>query len=159
MTKPSSQAEPIHSSDAPKEIPTTSVESISLAETPTSDSPSTYTTVGTTYEAQAPETVGITDDRPKMKRRRIKHDVLFKAEVLQKKDDGMTTADFLTTYRSFNLDKKKVSKWSKNKENTIKAASDIQKKKLFKTVFPSNIKLFVRNCMVSSRKLGLKDIM
>ena len=44
---PSSQAEPIHSTDAPKEIPTMSVASISLAETPTSDSPSTSTTVDT----------------------------------------------------------------------------------------------------------------
>ena len=53
-------------------------------------------------------------------------------EVLQKKDDGMTNADFLATYKSFNLDKTKIPKWSKYKENIIKAASDIKKKKLFK---------------------------
>ena len=44
----------------------------------------------------------------------------------------MTTADLLATYKSFNLDKTKVSKWSKNKDNIIKAACDIRKKKLFK---------------------------
>ena len=121
---PSSQAEPIHSTDAPKEILTTSVASISFAESSASDSTSTSATVDTTYEPQAPKTVEITDDQPKIKRRRIKHDFLFKAEVLQKKGDGMTTGDLLATYKSFNLDKTKVSTWSKNKEN-IKAASDI----------------------------------
>ena len=116
--------EPIYSTDAPKEIPTTSVASIFLAESPTSDSRSISTTVDNIYETQAPEAVEITDDQPKIKRRRIKHDFLFKAEVLQKKGDGMTTGDLLATYKSFNLDKTKVSTWSKNKEN-IKAASDI----------------------------------
>ena len=118
-----SQAELNHSTDAPDEIQPTYVVSIPLPETTTSDSPSTSATVDSTCEAQAPpETIEITDDQPKIKRRRIRHDVLFKAEVLQKKDDGM----------SFNLDKTKVSKWSKHKENIIKAASDIHKKKLFK---------------------------
>ena len=74
----------------------------------------------------------ITNDQLKIKQRRIKHDVLFKAEFLQKKDNDMATADLLATYKSFNLDKTKVSKWSKNKENLIKAASDSHKKKLFK---------------------------
>ena len=86
----------------------------------------------TTYETQAPETVEITDDQPKIKQRRIKHDVYFKAEVLQKKDDNMTTADLFATYKSFNLGKTKISNWSKNRGNIIKAPSDIQKKKLFK---------------------------
>ena len=44
----------------------------------------------------------------------------------------MTTADLLAAHKSFNLDKTKVSKWSKNKENIIMVASDIQKKKMFK---------------------------
>ena len=44
----------------------------------------------------------------------------------------MTTANQLATYKSFTLNKTKVSKWSKNKENLIKVASDSQKKKLFK---------------------------
>ena len=101
---PQVKPKPIHSTDAPKEIQTTSVASISLAETPTSDSPSTSTTVDTTYEAQAPKTVEITDDQPKINRIRIKHHVLFKAKVLQKKDDSMATADLLATYKSFNLD-------------------------------------------------------
>ena len=94
----------------PKEIPTTSVASISLAETPTSDSPSTSTTVDTTNEVQAPETVEITDDQLKIKQRRVKHDVPFKAVILQKKDNGMTTTDLLATYKSFNFDKTKVPK-------------------------------------------------
>ena len=89
-------------------------------------------TVDTTYEPQAPKTVEITDDQPKIKQRRIKHDVFLKAEALQKKDDGMATANLLATYKSFNLGKTKVSNWSKNKENIIKVPSDIQKKKLFK---------------------------
>lgn len=38
----------------------------------------------------------------------------------------MTTADLLAAHKSFNLDKTKVSKWSKNKENIIMVASDIQ---------------------------------
>ena len=95
-----------------KEIPRTSVASISLAETPTSDSPSTSTTVDTTNEVQAPEAVEITDNQPKIKQRRIKHDVPFKVEVLQKKDNGMTTTDLLATYKSFNFDKTKVPKHS-----------------------------------------------
>lgn len=78
------------------------------------------------------QTVEITDDRSKIKRRRIKHDVLFKTKVLQKKDSVMTTAHLLVAHKSFNLDKTKVSKWSKNKENIIMVASDIQKKKMFK---------------------------
>ena len=44
----------------------------------------------------------------------------------------MTTVDLLVMYKSFNLDKTKVSKWSKHKENIIMAASDIHKRKLFK---------------------------
>ena len=92
-----------------------------------SDSPSTARTVEATYETQAPETVEITDDQPK-----IKHDVFFKAEVLQKKDDSMITVDLFATYKGFNLGKTKVSNWSKNKKNIIQAPSDIQKKKLFK---------------------------
>ena len=122
-----------HSTDAPDEIQPTSVVSIPLPATTTSDSPSTSATADSICEAQAPpETIEITDDQPKIKQRCIRHDVLSKAEVLQKKDDGMTTANMLVMYRSFNLDKTKVSKWSKHKENIIKAASDIHKKKLFK---------------------------
>ena len=128
-----SQAELNHSTDAPDKIQPTSVVSIPLPETTMSDSPSTSATVDSTCKAQAPpETIEITDNQPKIKQRRIRHDVLFKAEVLQKKDDGMTTADLLVMCKSFNLDKTKVSKWSKHKENIIKAASDIHKKKLFK---------------------------
>ena len=129
-TTPLSQAELNHSTNAPNEIQPTSVVSIPLSETTTSDSASTSATVDSTCEAQAPPE--IIDDQPMIKRRRTRHNVLFKAEVLQKKDDGMTTADLLVMYKSFNLGKTKVSKWSKHKENIIKAASDIHKKKLFK---------------------------
>ena len=38
----------------------------------------------------------------------------------------------LNIYKSFNLDKTKVSKWMKNKNSIIQAASEQQKKKLFK---------------------------
>ena len=123
---------------------------ISLAETPTCDSPSTSTTVDITCEAQAPETVGITDDQPKINRRRIKHDVLFKAEVLRKKDDGMTTADLLATYNCFNFDKTNLK--------PLRLLLTFRKRSCSKSTPPSNIKLFTRNCMLSSRKLGLKDI-
>ena len=37
----------------------------------------------------------------------------------------------LNIYKSFNLDKTKVSKWMKNKNSIIQAASEQQKKKLF----------------------------
>ena len=129
---PSSQAEPIHSTDAPKKIPIKPIGSISLAETPPSDSPSTSTTVDTAYKAQACETVEITDDQPKIKRRRINHDVLFKAEVLQKKDDGMTTADLLSTYKSFNLNKTKVSNGPKIKKISLRLLLIFRKRSFFK---------------------------
>ena len=123
------------------------------------DSSSTARTVDTTYETQAPETVEITDDQPKIKRRRIKHDVLFKAELLQKKDDGMTTTDLLVTYKSFNLDKAKVSNWLKKKKTSLKLLLTFRKRSCSKSVLSSNFKLFTRNCMLSSQKLGLNNIM
>ena len=115
--------------------------SISLAETPTSDIPSTSTTVDTTWGALAPETVGKTDNQPKIKQRRMKHDVLFKAEVLRKKDNGMTTADLLATYKCFNLDKTNVK--------PLRLPLTFRKRSCSKSAPPSNINLFTRNCMLS----------
>ena len=63
---------------------------------------------------------------------RIKHDALFRAEVIQSKEEGATTAELIDIYNSFNLDNTKVSKWMKNKNSIIQAASEQQKKKLFK---------------------------
>ena len=77
-------------------------------------------------------TIDLTSEEPKIKRRRIKHDALFRAEVIQKKEEGATAAELINIYKSFNLDKTKVSKWMKNKNSIIQAASEQQKKKLFK---------------------------
>ena len=151
--------EPIYSTDAPKEIPTTSVASIFLAESPTSDSRSISTTVDNIYETQAPEAVEITDDQPKIKRRRIKHDVLVKAEVLQKKDDGMATADFSPHTRVLISIKQKYQNRRKIKKTALRLLLTFRKRSCSKSALPSNIKFFTRNCMLSSRKLSIKDIM
>ena len=55
-------------------------------------------------------TIDLTSEEPKIKRRRIKHDALFRAEKIQKKEEGATTAELINIYKSFNLDKTKVSK-------------------------------------------------
>ena len=94
---------------------------------PSTSSPSSLNE-GSTSSAM----IDLTSEEPKIKRRRIKHDALFRTEVIQKKEEGATTAEFINIYKSFNLDKTKVSKWMKNKNNIIQAASEQQKKKLFK---------------------------
>lgn len=76
-------------------------------------------------------TIDLTTEQTKLKRRRISHDASFKAEVIQKKEDGTSTADLIQIYKSFNVDKTKISKWMKNNDSIIKAAADPKKKKLF----------------------------
>ena len=53
-------------------------------------------------------------------------------EMIQKKEESATTAELINICKSFNLDKTKVSRWMKNKNRIIQAASEQQKKKLFK---------------------------
>ena len=74
-------------------------------------------------------TIDLTSEEPKIKRRRIKHDALFRAEVIQQKEEGATTVELINIYKNFNLDKTKVSKWMKNKDSINQAASEQQKKK------------------------------
>ena len=87
-------------------------------------------------------TIDLTAEEPKIKRRRIKHDALFRAEVIQKKEEGATAAELINIYKSFNLDKTKVSKWMKNKNSIIQAASE-QQKKLFKISTRNKVPIIV----------------
>ena len=52
--------------------------------------------------------------------------------MIQKKEEGATRSELKNIYKSFNLDKTNVSKWMKNKNSIIQAASEQQKKKLLK---------------------------
>ena len=49
--------------------------------------------------------------------------------MIQKKEEGATTVELINIYKNFNLDKTKASKWMKNKDSIIQAASEQQKKK------------------------------
>ena len=69
---------------------------------------------------------------PDAKRRRQKHAAEFKADVLQKLAEGMTPNEAMSMYRSFNINKSQISKWSKAKDEINAAAADRQKKKLTK---------------------------
>ena len=77
-------------------------------------------------------TTHLTSEEPKIRRRRIKHSALFRAEVNQKKEEGATTAELINIYKSFNLDKTKNSKWMKNRNSIMQAASEQKKKELVK---------------------------
>ena len=94
--------------------------------------PSTSSTSSMNEGSTSSATIDLTSEEPKIKRRRIKHDALFRAEVIQKKEEGATTFELINIYKSLNLDKIKVSKWMKNKNSIIQATSEQQKKKLFK---------------------------
>ena len=94
--------------------------------------PSTSSTSSMNEGSTSSATIDLTSEEPKIKRRRIKHDALFRAEVIQKKEEGATAAELINIYKSFNLDKTKVSKWMKNKNSIIQAASEQPKKKLLK---------------------------
>ena len=52
--------------------------------------------------------------------------------MIQKKEEVATTAKLINIYKRFNLDKNKVSKWMKNKNSIIEAASEHQKKRILK---------------------------
>ena len=94
--------------------------------------PSTSSTSSLNEGSTSSATIDLTSEEPKIKRRRMKHDALFRAEVIQKKEEGATTFELINIYKSLNLDKIKVSKWMKNKNSIIQATSEQQKKKLFK---------------------------
>ena len=94
--------------------------------------PSTSSTISLNEGSTSSATIDLTSEEPKIKRRRIKHDALFRAEVIQKKEEGAATAELIYIYKSFNLDKTKVSRWMKNKNSIIQATSEQQKKNLFK---------------------------
>ena len=127
--------------DTPIEAPTNTTNTVSSFIAPLtyvsttvswSADPSTSFTCSLNEGSKSSATIDLTSEEPKIKRRRIKHDALFRAEVIQKKEEGATTAELINIYKSFNLDKTKVSKWMKNKNSIIQAASEQQKKKLFK---------------------------
>ena len=76
--------------------------------------PSTSSTSSLNEGSTSSATIDLTSEEPKIKRRRIKHDALFRAEVIQKKKEGATKDESINICKSFNLDKTKVSKWMKN---------------------------------------------
>ena len=105
--------------------------------------PSTSSTSSLNEGSTSSATIDLTSEEPKIKRRRIKHDALFRAEVIQKKEEGAITAELISIYKSFNLDKTKVSKWMKNKNSIIQAASEQQNKKLFKISTRNKVPIIV----------------
>ena len=105
--------------------------------------PSTSSTSSLNEGSTSSATIDLTSEEPKIKRRRIKHDALFRAEVIQKKEEGATAAELINIYKSFNLDKTKVSKWMKNKNSIIQAASEQQNKKLFKISTRNKVPIIV----------------
>ena len=64
--------------------------------------------------------------------RRICHDVTFKAEVIEAKGGGLSVKEVIRKYRSFNVDKTNISKWTKNKTEIFKAAADTETKRPLK---------------------------
>ena len=123
------------------EAPTNTTNTVSLSITPLtyvsttvslSADPSTSSTSSLNKGSASSATIDLTSEEPKIKWRRIKHDALFRVEVIQKKEEGATTAELINIYKSFNIDKSKVSKWMKNKNSIIQVVSEQQKKKLYK---------------------------
>ena len=67
---------------------------------------STSILTGSTQGASTSTTmIDFASEETKVKRRRIKHDAQFKAEVIQKKEEGTSTSELIVIYKSFNLDK------------------------------------------------------
>ena len=127
--------------DTSIEAPTNTTNTVSSSITPLtyvsttvslSADPSTSSTSSLNERSTSSATIDLTSEERKIKRRRIEHNVLIRAEVIQKKQEGTTTSELLDIYKSFNLDKTKVSKWIKSKNSITQAASEQQKKKLFK---------------------------
>ena len=113
---PTSVATTISSIEVPTNATGTAISSIkastSIATTVSSFADSS-TSIATdlSHEASTSSAVIVlTSEEPKLKRRRIKHDALFKAEVIQKKEERMHTSELITVYKSFNLDKTNTSK-------------------------------------------------
>ena len=94
--------------------------------------PPTSSTSSLNEGSTSTATIDLTSEEPKIKERWIKHDAPFRVEVIQKKEEVATTAKLINIYKSFNLDKNKVSKWMKNKNSIIEAASEHQKKRILK---------------------------
>ena len=119
------------------EAPTNTTNTVSSSITPlayvsttvsSSADPSSYSTSSLNEGYTSSATIDLTPEDAKIKPRRIKYDALFRAEVIQKKEEGATTAELINIYKSCNLDKPKDSKCMKNKIGL----SEQQKKKLFK---------------------------
>ena len=119
------------------EAPTNTTNTVSSSITPlayvsttvsSSADPSSYSTSSLNEGYTSSATIDLTPEDAKIKPRRIKYDALFRAEVIQKKEEGATTAELINIYKSCNLDKTKDSKCMKNKIGS----SEQQKKKLFK---------------------------
>ena len=72
------------------------------------------------------------DGEPRTKRRRISHNAKFKAEVSDSKEGSLLTREVIKMCKSFRVDKTKVTKGLKNKEEIVKAVTNIEKKKLLK---------------------------
>ena len=81
--------------------------------------PSTSSTSSLNKGSTSSVTIDLTSEERKTKQRLIKHDALFRAEVIQRKEEGATTAELINIYKKFNLDKTRVSKWMKNKNSII----------------------------------------
>ena len=90
---------------------TSSVASMpSVSTTPSVPNTTTITTssVPTTSSSETTDLQETSEDsstQPKLKRRRIKHDATFKAEVIQLRKDGMSVSDLIEKYKSFNMTK------------------------------------------------------
>ena len=66
------------------------------------DSLTSITTDFTQSAFKSNAKVDLASAEPKVKRRRIKHDAQFKAEVIQKKEEGISTSELITVFKSFN---------------------------------------------------------
>ena len=93
--------------DTSIKAPTSTTNTVSLSITPltyvsttvsSSADPSTSSTSSLNEGSTSSATIDLTSEEPKMKRRWIKHDVLFRAEVIQKKEEGATTAELVNIY-------------------------------------------------------------
>ena len=71
----------------------------------------------------------IEDNTLKPKLKRISHDAKFMTEVIVARENGLSTKEINEKNKSFNVDKTKISKWVKNKDEIVKVASDLEKKK------------------------------
>ena len=63
---------------------------------------------------------------------KITHPNPNQAEVIDARENGLSTKEVIEKYKSFNVDKSKTSKCFENKDEIVKAASYLAKKKLFK---------------------------